>query len=149
MFLSKISNWGVNLGPFVSWVNEGCELFLVPSRSSSTPFYPSKRCELKSVPDFLLLRCFLFRTYIWVPQEVGSASLRNIKPKICYIPTNAKARIKEKVIVFGTKKVSFDNHMCHRHHTSGICMQTLTENNKLNLQQLGIHFDHYWVLGRL
>jgi len=32
------------------WVSETCQLFLVPSRSSSTPLYPSKCCELRSVP---------------------------------------------------------------------------------------------------
>jgi hypothetical protein len=32
------------------WVSEACQLFLVPSRSSNTPFYPSKCCELGSVP---------------------------------------------------------------------------------------------------
>jgi hypothetical protein len=32
------------------WVNEACQLFLVPSRSSNTPLYPSKCCELGSVP---------------------------------------------------------------------------------------------------
>jgi hypothetical protein len=32
------------------WVSEACQLFLVPSRSSNMPFYPSKRCELRSVP---------------------------------------------------------------------------------------------------
>ncbi len=51
--------------------------------------------------------------------------------------------------MFGSKKVGCDNHMCHRHHISEICKQTLNENNNLNLQRLGIHFDHYWVLGQL
>jgi len=32
------------------WVSEACQLFLVPSWSSSTPVYPSKCCELGSVP---------------------------------------------------------------------------------------------------
>jgi hypothetical protein len=31
------------------WVSEACQLFLVPSRSSNTPLYPSKCCELGSV----------------------------------------------------------------------------------------------------
>jgi len=52
------------------WVNETCELFLIPSQSSSTPFYPSKCCELGSVPRLLLL---LF-SHIWVFQGVGNAS---------------------------------------------------------------------------
>jgi hypothetical protein len=47
------------------WVNEACQLFLVPSRSSNTPLYPSKCCELGSVLRLLLL---LFSTWahIWV-----------------------------------------------------------------------------------
>ncbi len=41
------------------WVGEACQLFLVPSQSSNTPFYPSKCCELQSVPRFLPhFRCF-------------------------------------------------------------------------------------------
>jgi hypothetical protein len=32
------------------WVSEACQLFLVPSWSSNTPLYPSKCCELGSVP---------------------------------------------------------------------------------------------------
>jgi hypothetical protein len=32
------------------WVSETCQLFLVPSRSSNTPLYPSKCYELGSVP---------------------------------------------------------------------------------------------------
>jgi hypothetical protein len=34
------------------WVSEACQLFLVPSRSSNMPMYPSKCCELGSVPRF-------------------------------------------------------------------------------------------------
>jgi len=37
------------------WVSEACQLFLVPSRSSNTLLYPSKCCELESVPQLLLL----------------------------------------------------------------------------------------------
>ncbi len=35
------------------WVSEAYQLFLVPSRSSNTPFYPSKCCELGSVHQLL------------------------------------------------------------------------------------------------
>jgi hypothetical protein len=52
------------------WVSEACQLFLVPSRSSSTPFYPSKCCEPWSVPRFLPLLLLSTWTHIWV----GSAS---------------------------------------------------------------------------
>jgi hypothetical protein len=37
------------------WVSEACQLFLVPSRSSNTPLYPSKCCELGSVLQLFLL----------------------------------------------------------------------------------------------
>jgi len=57
------------------WVNEACQLFLVPSRSSSTPLYPSKCCELRNMPQLLLLPLFSTWTHIWVFQGVGSASL--------------------------------------------------------------------------
>jgi len=32
------------------WVSEACQLFLVPSRNSNTPLYPSKCCELRNMP---------------------------------------------------------------------------------------------------
>jgi len=48
------------------WVSEACQLFLVPSQSSNTPLYPSKCCELRSVPWLLpLLPCSIW-THIWV-----------------------------------------------------------------------------------
>jgi hypothetical protein len=56
------------------WVSEVCELFLVPSRSSSTPLYPSKCCELRSVPRIFFLPLFFTWIHIWVSQGVGSAS---------------------------------------------------------------------------
>jgi hypothetical protein len=57
------------------WVSEACQLFLVPSRSFSTPLYPSKCCELRSMPRLLLLLLFSTWTHIWVFQGVGSASI--------------------------------------------------------------------------
>jgi hypothetical protein len=56
------------------WMSETCQLFLVPSRSSSTPPYPSKCYEPKSVPRLFLFPMFSTWTHIWVPQGVGSAS---------------------------------------------------------------------------
>jgi len=47
------------------WVSEACQLFLVPSRSSNMPFYPSKCCELRSVPRLLLLLLSFIWTHIW------------------------------------------------------------------------------------
>jgi len=61
------------------WVTKACQLFLVPSRSSNPPLYPSKGCELGSVFRLLLFRCFLLgltfepfkelgvRHFIWWP----------------------------------------------------------------------------------
>jgi hypothetical protein len=57
------------------WVSEACQFFLVPSLSFSTPFYPSKVLRAKERAWFLLFRCFLFGTHIWVPQGVRSASI--------------------------------------------------------------------------
>jgi hypothetical protein len=37
------------------WMDEACQLFVVPSRSSNMPLYPSKCCELGSVPRLLPL----------------------------------------------------------------------------------------------
>jgi hypothetical protein len=48
------------------WVSEACQLFLVPSRSSNTPLYPSKCCELGSVLRLLLLLLFSTWAHIWV-----------------------------------------------------------------------------------
>jgi hypothetical protein len=57
------------------WVSEACQLFLVPSRSSNMPLYPSKCCELGSVLRLLLLPlCFIW-THLWVLWGVGSASI--------------------------------------------------------------------------
>jgi len=42
------------------WMSEACQLFLVPSRSSNTPLYPSKCCELGSVLQLLLLPLFSY-----------------------------------------------------------------------------------------
>jgi hypothetical protein len=56
------------------WVSEACQLFLVPSRSSNTPLYPSKCCELGNVPQLLLLPLFFTWAHICVLWGVGSAS---------------------------------------------------------------------------
>jgi hypothetical protein len=45
------------------WVSEACQLFLVPSRSFNTPLYPSKCCELGSVPQLLLVSLLLGLTF--------------------------------------------------------------------------------------
>jgi len=72
------------------WVSETCQLFLVPSRSSNTPLYLSKCCELGSVPRLLPLLMFFIWTHIWVLEGVGSASITHFNPfvkgsQICII----------------------------------------------------------------
>jgi hypothetical protein len=57
------------------WVNEACQLFLVPSQNSSTPLYPSKCYEPKSMSWLLFFSLFFTWIHIWVPQRVGSASI--------------------------------------------------------------------------
>jgi len=53
------------------WVTKACQLFLVPSRSSNTPLYPSKCCELGSVLRLLLFRCFLLGLTFEPFKELG------------------------------------------------------------------------------
>jgi hypothetical protein len=56
------------------WVSEACQLFLVPSRSSNMPLYPSKCCELGSVLRLLLIPLLSTWAHIWALSGVGSAS---------------------------------------------------------------------------
>jgi hypothetical protein len=56
------------------WVSEACRLFLVPSQNSNTPLYPSKCCELGSVPRLVPPPLSFTLTHIWVLQGVGGAS---------------------------------------------------------------------------
>jgi hypothetical protein len=66
------------------WVSEACQLFLVPSRSFNPPLYPSKGCELRSVPRLLLPLPFTW-THIWVFQGVGGASfVHHSEAIICF-----------------------------------------------------------------
>jgi hypothetical protein len=55
------------------WMSEACQLLLVPSRSSNTPLYPSKCCELGSVPQLLLLSLSYLGSHLG-PWRVGGAS---------------------------------------------------------------------------
>jgi hypothetical protein len=48
------------------WVSEACQLFLVPSRNSNTPLYPSKCCELGNVPRLLPLSLCYTWAHNWV-----------------------------------------------------------------------------------
>jgi len=57
------------------WVSKACQLFLIPSRSSNTPLYPSKCYELRSVPQLLPLSLSSIWIHIWILPGVGSASL--------------------------------------------------------------------------
>jgi len=61
------------------WMNEVCQLFLVPSRSSNTPLYTSKCCELRSMPRLLPLSLSSTWTHIWVFQGIEGASTLNQK----------------------------------------------------------------------
>jgi hypothetical protein len=57
------------------WVNKSCHFFLVPSRSSNTPLYPSimlRAREHASTPCPSVV--FQFGTHTWVSQGVGGAS---------------------------------------------------------------------------
>jgi hypothetical protein len=53
------------------WVTKACQLFLVPSRSSNPPLYPSKGCELGSVLQLLLFRCCLLGLTFESLKELG------------------------------------------------------------------------------
>jgi hypothetical protein len=55
------------------WMSEACQLFLVPSWSSGMPMYFSKCCELRNMPQLLLLLLFSTLTHIWVFQGVEGA----------------------------------------------------------------------------
>jgi len=57
------------------WMSEACQLLLVLSRSSNTPLYPSKCCELGSVPQLLPPPLSCTWTHFWILQKVKSASL--------------------------------------------------------------------------
>jgi hypothetical protein len=57
------------------WMSETYQLFLVPSQNSNTPLYPSKCCELGSVPRLLPLPLASTWTHFLVLQGVGSASI--------------------------------------------------------------------------
>jgi hypothetical protein len=48
------------------WVSEACQFFLVPSRSSNTPLYPSKCYELGNVLRLLLLPLLFTWAHIWI-----------------------------------------------------------------------------------
>ncbi len=69
------------------WVSEACQLFLVPSRNSNTPLYPSKCCELGIVPQLLPLPLSFTWTHIWILQGVGSASICVTRWNTLYIWT--------------------------------------------------------------
>jgi hypothetical protein len=56
------------------WVSEAFQLFLVPSRNSNTPLYPSKCCELRNLPRLLPLPLSSTWIHIWILQGIGSAS---------------------------------------------------------------------------
>jgi hypothetical protein len=58
-------------------VTKACQLFLVPSRSSNPPLYPSKGCKLGSVLRLLLFCCFLLGLTFESLEELG---VRHVMP---------------------------------------------------------------------
>ncbi len=85
------------------WVNEACQLFLVPSQNFSTPFYPSKCYEPGSVLQLLLLPLFFTWTHNWIPQGVGSAS-------ICVMSQLEKEKVWDVVAPLGQSFLIFLSH---------------------------------------
>jgi hypothetical protein len=103
------------------WVSEACQLFLVPSRSSNMPLYPSKCCELGSVPRLLLLPLSFTWTHIWILQGVGNASNTIIYK---YIPKKKKCITKTFqyqwiIRILSNVNLSIENFI---HHIWGHCM---------------------------
>jgi hypothetical protein len=71
MFKLCTNHFELILCKFV-WVIEACQFFLIPSRNSNTPLYPSKCCELGNTPNFLFFHYFQFGTHIWILQGLGA-----------------------------------------------------------------------------
>jgi hypothetical protein len=60
------------------WMSEACQLFLVSSRSSNTPLYPSKCCELGSDSKFQLLpHCRIFGPLNGSTRNLGTRQVWN------------------------------------------------------------------------
>jgi hypothetical protein len=125
------------------WVSDACQLFLVPSRSSNTPLYPSKCCELRSVPWLLLLPMSSIWTHIWILQGVGSASNLVFKPialqlgffiALKEIHPNTKILL----IAFSNLKPWFVRHMkewntcCYHYHTELVELRIGLNNMRSN-----------------
>jgi len=95
------------------WVNKACQLFLVPPRSSNTPLYPSKCCELGSVSRLLPLPMSFTWIHIWVLQGVGSViclhstSLNNVKS--CSLSSKMNFLYCSSIIVGTIGTISFCN----------------------------------------
>jgi hypothetical protein len=107
------------------WVSEACQLFLVPSRSSNMPLYPSKYYEPSSVPRLFPLPLFLTWAHIWVLQGVGGASI-----SVQYISNDhmvtirmylkVEINIKRTIIFHQVISLKWNNHLMairwgHRH----------------------------------
>jgi hypothetical protein len=60
------------------WMSKACHIFLVPSRSSNTPLYPSKCCELGSGSKFQLLpHCRILGPSSGSTRNLGARQLLN------------------------------------------------------------------------
>jgi hypothetical protein len=100
------------------WVSETCQLFLVPSRSSNTPFYPSKCCELGSVPDSALFRYLLLGLTFESLKESGVRHLQSFyRP-----PPNSKC---EKTYQFFFKNETLTEECSFEHPWMQECLQML------------------------
>jgi hypothetical protein len=67
------------------WVNKCLSFFLVPSWSSSTPFYPPQSAANQGVcPNFWLFHCFHFKLTFWIYLEFWE---RVIQCSMGYKPT--------------------------------------------------------------
>jgi hypothetical protein len=85
------------------------------TRSSNTPLYPSKCCELRSVPQLLLLPLFPTWAHIWVLWGVGSASVNTLHTWLCsflvshnYVPYPCGLQYKKCIMCFKHRNTFID-----------------------------------------
>jgi len=98
------------------WVSEACQLFLVPSRSSNTPLYPSKCCELRNVPWFLPFPRFSIWTHIWVLRGIGVRHRTWMAKKALKTPNNNNGVRRSTQVKYPVQKLTYDGFVAH-HYT--------------------------------
>jgi hypothetical protein len=89
------------------WVIKACQLFLVPSRSSNLPLYPSKGCGLGSVLRLLLFRCFLLGLTFEPFEELGVRQPGLVPQVVLRMPGRANPK--------GGHEPACPIHHVHRH----------------------------------